>query len=523
MPAEIELKLALDPAAGRRLVRLPRDPAIVAFKRGRARSARVVSTYYDTPDFRLAREGVALRLRRDGKRWLQTLKGPPLPGAGAGLHARDEHEWRLPGPRLDLTHLARTPWRKLIGKAQRHGGLAPQFTTDFARRTVPLAFADGTQALLAIDVGAIRAKRSVRQSVRICELEIEVETGSAARAYELALALLDDWPIAVATANKAERGFALVRGLPDGWDKPERARPVALEADASAPAALCAVAQECLYQIAANVAGLLADRDPEWVHQMRIGTRRLRSCLALIARLAPSGDIDAVAAETKWLAGILGAARDLDVFALETLPPLAAAFAHDAAAAAGLKRLRSRVATRRRASIGTVRESLRSTRFQRLLLKTGALVAAQRFGAPEGITADAPTATAKSFAAELLARRHRKLAGLMQVLADGTAEERHAVRIAAKKLRYAAEFFAPLFPGKRTRTYLKALSALQDALGQLNDAATAARLATALAGDGDHATEGTVRGWVAAQTTPLLSKLDHARLRLVGAKRFWAS
>ncbi len=82
-------------------------------------------------------------------------------------------------------------------------------------------------------------------------------------------------------------------------------------------------------------------------------------------------------------------------------------------------------------------------------------------------------------------------------------EERHAARIAAKRLRYVAEFFAPLFPGKRTRTYLETLAAAQDALGQFNDAVTAAALAGELSGLADDAAAGAVRGWVAAQAAAL--------------------
>ena len=521
MPAEIELKLALDPAAVRRLAQLPHVPAIAAAKRGRMKTARVVSTYFDTADGRLAQEGIALRLRRDGARWLQTVKGPPLPGAGGGLHARDEYEHRLAGPRLDAAHLATTPWHKLLARLQSRGELTAQFVTDFTRRTIPLAFADGTRALLAIDIGSIRERRDSGRRVKVSELEIEVEHGDVARAFDLALALVDDWPVAVATANKAERGYALVRGKPDGWELPVRAGTVPLPADASAETALRAVAQECLQQIAANTAGLLHDRDPEWVHQMRIGTRRLRSCLALIAPMAPGGPFDAVIDETKWLAGALGTARDWDVFAEQTLPPLAAEVAHDPAVAAGLQRLRRRVAVRRKAARTAVQDVVRSRRFQRLLLTLGALIATPRFGAPEATDGGATGARAREFAAHLIARRHHKIRARAASLAEGTAEERHAVRIAAKKLRYAAEFFAPLFAAKRTRVYLKRLGALQDALGQFNDAATATRLAAELAGAHNAATVGAVGGWVAAHAAALRPELDRTWQRFAEAKPFW--
>ena len=283
--------------------------------------------------------------------------------------------------------------------------------------------------------------------------------------------------------------------------------------------------RECLQQIAANTAGLLADDDPEWVHQMRIGTRRLRSCLALVASLAPSAPLDRIVTEVKWLAGVLGAARDWDVFVHETLPPLSGALARDAATAAALRRLRARALSRARAARAAARDAVASPRFHRLLLAGGMLCETPRFG-----TADAAAGTtdpdvlggrADAFARTLLARRHRKLHARAAALAHGSPEERHAVRIAAKRLRYVAEFFSPLFPRKRVKPYLKALTALQDALGRLNDTATALRIASETGGPAADVAAGAVRGWVAAQAAALDPELVRSWRRFADAKPFW--
>ena len=136
MPAEIELKLAIDPGvAVTAATKVFRHPAVVAIRRGRVRTARVVSTYFDTPDWRLADAGIAVRLRRDGNRWLQTVKGPPLAQAGGALHARGEYEWPLAAPRLETVRLATTPWRRQLGDALA-AGLASRFTTDVERSTL---------------------------------------------------------------------------------------------------------------------------------------------------------------------------------------------------------------------------------------------------------------------------------------------------------------------------------------------------------------------------------------------------
>ena len=527
IPLEVELKLALHAAA---VPALLRHPALRPLRRGRTRTAHVVSTYFDSPDFRLERADVALRVRRIGRRWIQTVKGPPQADAGAGLHARAEHEWPLPGPDVELGRLAATPWKKLAAKVAKSGGLVPCCTTDFKRRTIPLEFPDGSTAELCVDLGEIRAPCDGRtRREPIAEIEIELKSGDAANLFRLALALSADLPLAVMTDSKSARGHALRRGLPRAVPSPVRAEEVPLATDVTTADALAAVARGCLHQIAANAPGLVADDDPEWVHQMRVGTRRLRSCLSLVARFAADTTIDPVVAEVKWLATILGRARDWDVFMTETLPPLAAWFARDARAAPGIRRLRARAAARRRVARSDARASIASPRFQHLLLATGLACATPRFGAPlRAAEASAGAAAASGgraapFAAGLLARRHRKFVRLAADLVHASNEERHAARIAAKRLRYVAEFFAPLFPGKRTRAYLEALANAQDVLGRLNDAVTAASLAGELAGPGNEAAAGAVHGWVAAQAAAVEPILAKAWRRFDAARPFWPS
>lgn len=569
MPTEIELKLALDPAA---VADLLRHPALKAVRQGRLRTTKLVAHYYDSSDERLAREDVALRVRRVGRRWIQTLKGPADNAVGAGLQVRGEWEWPVRNATPDPALVATTPWRKTVARALRHGGLARTFTTEFERKTLPLAFPDGTRAELAIDRGQIRAMCDGRlRRSPICEVEIELVEGDAANLYRLALALTADLPLAVLTASKAARGYALRHGARLVDAEPVRATGVALAPDTAAAEALADIARECLHQIAANAPGLLAERDPEWIHQMRVGTRRLRSCLSLVAHAAPHVPLDEVRSEVKWLAEALGRARDWDVLATQTLPPFAAAFVRDAALAPGIVRVRARVTARRRVTRAAARAAVASTRFHRLLLATGLAVAGFGSGAtiagegagvggrtppgpddmpprtdtePRG---DAPATMAQegatpsgdvdattehtdarthsertdAFAAALLTRRHRRLRAHGKALAHASDQDRHAARIAAKRLRYAAEFFAPLFPRRRTRVYLEALAGLQDVLGQYNDAVTASAHAADLAGAADGIVAGAIRGWMAAQQAALEPRLAKAWRSFDACDPFW--
>jgi len=139
MAEEIELKLTAPVDA---LSAVRAHPAVAAAASGRLRTQLLVSEYYDTPTRELAAAGVALRLRRAGTRWLQTLKGSGT--AVAGVHRRAEFEWPVPTPRLDLTKLARTPWRKLFARSG--ADYRRVFVTAIRRSELPLAFADGTRA-----------------------------------------------------------------------------------------------------------------------------------------------------------------------------------------------------------------------------------------------------------------------------------------------------------------------------------------------------------------------------------------
>jgi inorganic triphosphatase YgiF len=502
---EIELKLT---APADTLAAVRAHPAVTAAARGRMRTRQIVSTYYDTPGRALAAAGVALRLRRAGARWLQTVKGDGE--AAAGVHRRTEFEWRLSAPKLDTAKLARTPWRKLF--ARNNGRYRRVFATTVRRSELPLAFADGTRATLCLDVGEIRAGR---RRAALTEIEVELERGDPSRLFELASALAADLPVRVTHTSKAERGYALAG---DAAPNPRRARPVELAPDMSPQAALAAIATECIAQIEGNAEAMLAHDKPEYLHQLRVGWRRLRSLLKLVALIAPAESIAPLEQELRWLGSILGPARDWDVFALETLPKASAEFRGQREVA----RLRARVARRRRRLTSAAREAIASPRFQRLLLALGAYFATL---ARAPVPASVP-ALARDWIEPVLQRRHDKLSRRARHIHRIGAADRHRARVAAKKLRYAAEFFAPLFAGKRAEAYIAALSKLQSVLGRLNDLEVAGKLLDELAprkegAPGAANTTGIVRGWLAASVAPELKRLREARRAFGKCEPFW--
>ncbi len=514
MATETELKLRIAPDAVAALVR---HPAVKAVKRGRAHTSQLTSTYFDTADAALASAGVALRLRRDGRRWLQTVKGPADAKTAGGLSARPEFEWPVAGPRLDPLRFAATPFRRALGKAERQG-LVPRFTTDIRRTTVPLAFPDSTMAHLCIDVGELRTEDGgVPASAPVHEIELELEAGDPRRLFELAHALAADIPLVLEPASKAERGYAL---RAQRSSEPRRAEDVDLAGECTAGVAFAAIMRSCLAQIEGNAHGVLASDDPEWIHQMRIGVRRMRACLSLARRSIATERIEPLRAELRWLAQALGNARDLDVFATSTLPAFRDAIARGSGAslAPHLARLAARTATRRREARGIARAAVSSPRFVRLVLSIAALAASPDLA---GIPADERLSRpARDVARPLLKRRHQALLALGTDLAHAAPEARHAARLAAKKLRYAAEFFASIHPRKRTRAYRKALAILQEELGAWNDAAVAARVAAEIAGPQSPAAAA-LEGWAAARGASRADALEEAWTRFTKARPFW--
>ncbi len=504
---ETELKLLLAPQD---LRRLRRDSGIQALQQGRAATRRVRSVYYDTPAHALLRAGVALRLRADGKRWLQTLK--TAGEAVAGLHRREEWEWPLPGAALDFGLLAATPQAGLFRSPRLRAQLGAVFATEFTRTSLRLAFADGSLAQLCLDSGEIR---SGRRAAAISEAELELLAGSPVRLFELALELTERLPLRLGHASKAERGYALARGLPA---RPVKAACLELDRHGSVAAAFSAIARSCIIHLQANEAGFLSGGEPEYLHQMRVAMRRMRACFSLFKTVLPQPQFAPVAERLRQQGAALGAARNWDVFVLDALRALRAQCAGDAALAAFERRCARLGRVRLRAAQAMVAAGA----WQRLWLELGRLLADAAWQQDQAGLA----LPLSGFAPGLLQQRAAALRKRGKRLRELDADGRHRLRIAAKKLRYAAEFFAALFPRRRVRPYLQSLAAVQTVLGGLNDAATLLRLLPeALVGARapDRRVSGMIQGWSAASTHLQLDALARAWNHWERQKPFWKS
>ena len=508
-PREIELKLECELSD---LATLQDHPLLQeAEARG---EAELASVYYDTPERDLRAAGLGLRVRRIEGRFVQTLKAE-----GDGLFDRPEWEQEVAGPEPDRAALAGTPAAALLGGDD---GLEPLFTTAVTRRT-SLVRQGSSVIEVALDTGRIEAPAAGDRIVPLCEIELELKEGEASDLFALAHAVAALVPVRVGVRSKAERGEALAAGE---IDRVRKAEPVPLREDMSAAEAFRAIAHACLRHMRINEAVLLQGRDADALHQVRVALRRLRSAFSLFGDLVSDPVGERIRADLKRVTEPLGRARNLDVFLATTLPAERARHP-DEVGLLGLERQLEEARTRAYAEVEAL---LASEAWRTLLLD---LVGWINTG--PWLRDDSPGRAAlreepaDDFAARELDRRRRQVKRRGRHLDDLSPEERHRVRIAAKKLRYGAEFFAALYPGKkagkRHAAFAKALSELQDELGALNDIATADEVLREVAGTEPGASTLFAAGMTAAdvesRSRKLLAAAAEAHEDLVDTKPFW--
>jgi triphosphatase len=468
MAVETELKLHISPD---KLQRLKRHPLLRAHSIERARTLKLYSIYYDTAELILQQHAMALRLRRVGKQWLQTLKGGGQ--SSAGLHQRNEWEMPVPTEQLDLEAL-----KRVGGKLPKGVGshLQPVFVTDFTRNVRLLDF-EGAQIELSMDSGEIRAGQGM---CPISELELELKSGEPQQLFKLALKLLDIVPLEVEHTSKAEYGYRLFSA-----SKPEvsKGKFAALQPSQDISSALKTLIASCLSHIQSNVAGALLKIDEEYLHQVRVGLRRLRVVLSVTKRVHPSAELNDLHRQVSELCIALGRSRDWDVFVTQTLAPICARLPEHE----GLSTLLNTCEHLRSKQHAGMESSLASQDFQRLLLRFGAWMHED--------STDGPSVSLKKFVHKILEKRSQQVLAAGEALSENPAQF-HILRIACKKLRYSLEMFSSLLPPDKYKAYLSKLTVLQDILGTMNDIAVAHRLLDELDNAARHDTLALVRGWM---------------------------
>ncbi len=449
--SEIELKLQIPAAA---LAGVERE-----LDRGATRQLRLQAIYFDTADRRLAAAGLALRLRKEGRRWVQTLKS----GSAHGIE-RSEHDVPLarppgPEPAAEPALHAGTPAGEALAAllATEGAHLLPLFRADIRRRHRLLHAPRGTVEL-ALDRGEIAATDPDGEARRwpVCELEIELQRGDPRAVTDVAVRWAARHGLWLDTRGKAERGDRLSRGLGPGDPVPAaKAAPLRWRKAMTPAEAWQALLDNLLAQALPNwseVAG--GSSAPEPVHQLRVALRRLRSAERFVdgwPGVAAGAEASPWAEPAAALFGRLGQARDRDVLAAGPQREVDAALARLGEAPLPLPAGPG-------APDWTDAERARHGALF-LMLQAAAL-------APP---AAAEPAALRTLAAERLADWHARLRKDAKRFATLDDEARHRVRKRAKRLRYAVEFAAALFPRAAVEAYLAPLREAQERLGEFND------------------------------------------------------
>ena len=466
----------------------------------------LTADYLDTPDRRLARAGLAWRLRREGRRWVQTLKAGGL--GDSGPLERFEHEVIRP----DATHDAKAHAGTAVGdrlvailERARQDGIEPEvrFRSEI-RRTTRRMRTRGAVVELSFDEGRLVADGHTQ---RVRELEFELVSGSATSMLALAERWRRKFGLVLEPRSKAERGDRLAEGA----DRPalRKAMKPKYPATVGAAEAFGAVASECLDHIIRNAAGLSAGDAAlrvGQVHQLRVGIRRLRSALRVFdgwVAPPPESLVDGL----RDLFATLGRARDSDVLSTGVASELVAAGA-------------PALTLPLDGAVVDPAEVAASDATQRLLLswiawRTGpaeappaAPAAPASDDAPALVTDGGPEAPDSATEADHVARFHRDAAKRLRrwherfrvdwnSFATLDDEALHSLRKRIKRQRYAVEFLAPVLRRRGVERYLKPLVALQERMGELNDLLVARTRYQALV-DSDPAGWFAV-GWLAAR------------------------
>jgi len=512
---EVELKFELTVADARALWRFPQFKAMLT---GRPRTKTLRATYFDTPDFKLAERMVSLRVRKESRSYVQCLKANAADASVTGF-ARHEWEWRVPGPDLDASLMRGDPQIKTLLKGIKISDLCVLYSTDIKRQSRDLVTPGGTRIVCEFDQGRVMGGGA---EAPLVELELELLSGDVGELLKLAQLVTSVVPARLSTRTKATRGFILAQGAGPVWEKARNPR---MSKSASAEDVLRCSVLEGLKHLIANEDCVLARCHIEGVHQMRVALRRMRSVITTYKSVLPAGTFENLSQNLKDAGAVLGPARDWDVFLAEVLNTVEVGFENNPALA--LMRVRAQI--KQDQAYRDADAFIHSEAYARLL--TDALVwvgtTAWR-GAQPNETSALFDASAKNIAKGILTKRHKRLLKAGKELKSLSTEQRHLLRIVIKKVRYAAEFFADLFPGKTTQIYLEGLKGLQNSLGHLNDLATAERLMAELAEGVQgqdalvlHRGAGLVEGWYLHAQSLREDNLLKAWKTFHSTKTFW--
>jgi inorganic triphosphatase YgiF len=503
----LELKLEL---TREELLRVRARSSLPRLTMGEPVTRKLRAIYFDTPDHRLHAQGLSLHLRFDGGGWLQRVERVTPEGLAASRNGEGE-ETTLTRPEPDLAAIPSPRMRRKVEKVVARSMLEPIFETNFERTTRRLHAADG-ELNLVLDEGCVRAGSA---EGLLCEAELELKSGPPATLLATAAELFAAEEVRFPPSSRSERGYSLALRKSNAVSF-RRAEPPKLKRGQTCAKALMQMVEAAAGQIHTNRQGVLASEDPAAAHQLRIGLRRLRSTLRPFRPADPTPALRELEGHARTLARTVGQLRDADVLIEQIFAPVAVTIKDDP----GLQRVHETLVAHRTQARERVRAHLGGAQWSRLQLYLALF--------PRTV-ADAAglEGPVEKLARSALKRQWKKVADCGERFDDLTLEERHEMRKALKGLRYSCEYFTSLYPGEKTRRFIKEVRNLQEAFGYLNDVAAAGRLG-ALCHDGCGADReaqraaGYILGWHNAQALLGWKQARKGWHKLRRLPRFWA-
>jgi CHAD domain-containing protein len=433
-----------------------------------------VDVYFDTEDRRFHRAGYALRVRRTGNRkgagaeaTLKAFDSTATPRSG--LRTRREFSERL--EELDMRELTQGdgPVAQRVRAVTGTKKLRPLFEIRTRRRVLSVELEGLPPGEIALDETTIRLEAG-GAATRLHRVGIQGSVQALASLQPFVERLRASCQLQPATLTKYEAG-ALTAGLtpvsnPFGPTDVEPYSPIGRVG--------LAVLRRQFAALLSNEAGTRLGDDSEDLHDMRVASRRLRAALSLFADFLPPSAAN-LSDDLRWVGQTLGAVRDIDV-QLEQLDGWL--FDADETDREALAALRSLLEAKRSVARETMLNALDSRRYELFVGRFGRLLRSAR-----GRRSGPASLPARAVAPDLIEERFRALCKAAERIDGGSlAAEYHRVRIQGKRLRYALEFLADLYPG-RTRPLIKRVVVLQDILGLHQDADVAIERLRRLAGE----------------------------------------
>lgn len=504
---DVDLKLLVD---ADRLADFADAPVIAANARNKGARKHLKSVYYDTAERTLWRNGVSLRVRQSGNRFVQTVSIERGDTSARGSTTDSSVSSLAPDLALAMPALP----EDLRADLERNA-LEIVFTADIHRHQRFVDLPSGT-VQVAFDHGTITADHRTRP---VSEIALELKTGNAAAIYQLALRLAEQGSLRPSIRSEAAHGFDLAEDKPPTVRKPSRLK---LAPEVALDDSFSIILRGCFQHLLQAMPAAEDGRNPEGVHQLRVALRRLRAALHLMQSVGSWSQCDLLRNEARWLGQSLSAARDWDIFLTETLPVVA----KGCPTLGGFNALEKIAERQRTTSYRKIRTALADRRCANFVLGLGEWIETRGWRSdvsPETLGQLAEPAV--NFAGRILSVRHDKVLKRGRRFKSQPAEKRHEVRLLLKKLRYSVDFLLPLYGDRKSaRKYAARLAGLQEELGCYNDMAVTAGLLAGLDVDStDSATAAAaITGWQAHAMVGVEAPLRKAWRSFVDTPTPWA-